>query len=212
VIDLLLNYLGSTNGLAAGLAGAINGLFTGPNSFKSQVDACATGAAKIFADALFNLGGKLQTSLGTLLGGLTLPGGGSALAPLGTLLKKLVDIGINVQPNGPAGTFTSQLKATPNQATPVVPGQTIVRAIELNLVGDPLATVALANAAAGPSNPATPTTAPPVPTDTNVPTGVPAGLGRPDNGGPVLPVVLLSIGVVLAAGGAAAWKLRARHG
>ena len=212
VIDLLLDYISSPGGLADGLGSLINGLFTGPNSLKAQVDACATGAVKTLADALFGLGSTLQTALGNLLGGLTLPGGGSALAPLGSVLKKLVDIGINVQPNGPAGTFTSQLKATPNQATPIVPGQTIVRAIELNLVGDPLATIALANAAAGPSNPATPPTVTPVPTDTNVPTGVPAGFGRPDNGGPVLPLVLLSVGIGLAVSGAAAWKLRARHG
>jgi hypothetical protein len=122
-------------------------------------------------------------------------------------LKKLVDIGINVQPNGPAGTFTSQLKATPSQTTPVVPDQTIVRAIEINLVGDPLATVALANAAAGPSAPAV---APPVtttPPGTAIPTGVPAGFQKP-SGTPELPLVLLTVGIVLAAGGAVAWKLR----
>ncbi|HJQ42514.1 MAG TPA: choice-of-anchor G family protein [Jatrophihabitantaceae bacterium] len=210
LIDLLLDYISSPGGLADGLGNLINGLFTGPNSLKSQVDACATGATKTLADALFGLGSQLQTTLGTLLGGLQLPGGGSALAPLGTVLKKLVDIGVNVQPNGPAGTFTSQLRATPNQATPVVPGQTIVRAIEVNLVGDPLATLALANAAAGPSNPASvaPSSGPP---NTNVPTGVPAGFGKPNDGTPALPLVLLSVGVMLAAGGAAAWKLRGRH-
>jgi hypothetical protein len=207
VIDLLLNYLSDPNGLATGLENVINGLFT---DLKAQFDQCAPSALKGAVDALFTAGQTLETNLNKLLGGLKLPGGGSALAPLGTVLKKLVDIGINVQPNGPAGSFTSALKATPSQITPVVPGQTIVRAIELDLVGDPLAAVALGNAAAGPSNPAEVAPSTPPATGTAIPTGVPAGFDKPTHGSD-LPLVLLAVGLVMAGGGVFAWRLRAKH-
>jgi hypothetical protein len=208
VIDLLLNYISDPNGLATGLANVINGLFSG---LKTQFDQCATGAAKTAIDALFNVGTTLESGLSKLLGGLKLPGGGSALAPIGTVLKKLVDIGINVQPNGPAGTFTSALKATPAQNTPVVPGQTVVRAIELDLVGDPLAAIALANAAAGPSAPAvTPPSSAPPSTNTQLPTGVPAGFGKPSSGSDV-PLLLLVVGLLVGSGGVFAWRMRGRH-
>ncbi|HEV7193300.1 MAG TPA: choice-of-anchor G family protein [Jatrophihabitantaceae bacterium] len=214
LIDLLINYLSSPSGLAAGLSNLINGLFTGPNGLKAQLDACAPAGVKGGIDTLFNALGQLQSPLSKLLGGLKLPGGGSALAPLGTVLKKLVDIGINVQPNGAAGTFKSALAATPDQATPVVPGQTIVRAIEVDLVGDPLAVVALANAAAGPSSGTIvtppPTTAIPCATATTCapPTKVPAGQGSPSN---PTPLILLLAGLFLASGGAVAFKLRGRY-
>ncbi|MDT4938237.1 MAG: hypothetical protein QOG80_1908 [Pseudonocardiales bacterium] len=207
LIDLLLSYLSDPNGLADGLSTAITGLFA---DLKTQIDACAPSGLKAGADTLFTTLQTVLNGVGGLLGGLQLPGGGSALAPLGTLLKQLIDIGVNVQPNGPAGTFTSKLKATPSQITPVVAGQTIVRALELNLVGDPLATVALANAAAGPSNPATVTTTTVSPPGTAIPTGIPAGYAKP-NGSPALPLVLLLMGLFLAGGGAFAWRLRGRH-
>jgi hypothetical protein len=203
LIDVLLDYLTSPDGLADGLINVINGLFS---DLKSQLDACAPNNTISNAiDLLFNVTGALHTALDKILG--PLGDTTSPLAPIGTLLKKLVDIGINVQPNGPAGTFTSQLRATPSQTTPVVPGQTIVRAIEINLVGDPLATVALANAAAGPSAAAVVPPATSLP-GTAIPTGVPAGFQKP-SGTPELPLVLLTVGIVLAAGGAVAWKLRA---
>jgi hypothetical protein len=212
VIDLLLNYISDPNGLAAGLGDVIKGLFTGQGSLQAQIDACAPPQFKAGIDALFQLGSTLQNGLASLLGGLKLPGGGNALTPLGTVLKKLVDIGINVQPNGPAGTFTSALKATPNQATPVVPGQTIVRAIEIDLVGDPLASVALANAAAGPSAPAVAPPSSSGPPNTQIPTGVPAGFAKPV-GGSDLPLALLIVGLMVGAGGSVfAWRMRGRHG
>jgi hypothetical protein len=209
LIDLLLNYLGSPSGLAAGLTAAINGLF---GSLETQFLACAPAQFATAIKALFGLTSDLQKVLNTVLGALGKNvGGQSPLAPVATLLKKLVDIGINVQPNGPAGTFTSKLKATPDQATPVVAGQTIVRAIEVNLVGDPLATLALANAAAGPSagTPPTTSTTPPA-TNTSIPTGVPAGFSKPAKS-PELPLVLLVAGLLLASGGAVAYKTRGRH-
>lgn len=213
LIDLLLNYLTSPTGLAAGLANAINGLVGG---LKTSLSSCTPGALHPLINLLFNANASLQkaiTALLTKLGGSV--GGASPLAPLGTVLKKLVDIGINVQPNGKPGTFTSALEATPNQATAVVPGQTIVRAIEINLVGDPLATLALANAAAGPSNPQVVTPPPPSesvtpPLNTNLPTAVAAGEGR-SGGSASSSLILLAAGLVLAGGGVAFYRLRGRH-
>ena len=107
----------------------------------------------------------------------------------------------NVQPNGSSGTFASALKATPDQATPVIAGQTIVRALEINLRWRRRVPAwPLANAAAGPSSrpappPAQPTTTPPsgaVKHDHRLPTGIPAGQGPIGGGGsPHLPLVLL---------------------
>ena len=128
-----------------------------------------------------------------------------------TLLEKLVDIGVNVQPNGAKGTYTDPLKATPAQDTAVVPGQTVVRAIELNLLGNAV-NVALGNAAAGPSNPAAVVTSPPAssPPASNIPTGVPAGFGT-KGGTPALPLILLIVGLLVAGGGVTAQRLRFRR-
>lgn len=216
LIDLLINYLSSPSGLSAALNNVLTGLFTGPNGLKAQVDACAPAGVKGGLDTLIAAVTKLTGGLGKVLSKLQLPNGTSALKPLGDVLKKLVDIGINVQPNGASGTFTSALAATPDQATPVVAGQTIVRAIEVDLVGDPLAAVALANAAAGPSSGA-PVTSPPPSTSAvpcanakscAPPTGVPAGQGSPSS---PAPLILLLAGLFLASGGAVAFKLRGRY-
>jgi hypothetical protein len=215
LIDLLLSFIADPNGLAKAVGSAINGLFA---DLKTNLLACTPANAHVGINLLFTLGTPLQNTLTKVLAGLKFKvGGKSLLAPLGTLLKKLVDIGINVQPNGPSGTFTSALAATPNQATPVVAGQTIVRAIELDLVGDPLAAVALANAAAGPSSAGPVTTSPtPPPPATCVsgtkacapPTGVNAGQASPSS---PMPLILLLAGLFLASGGAVAFKLRGRH-
>jgi len=50
-----------------------------------------------------------------------------------------------------------------------------------------------------------PTTVPP----TNVPTGVPAGAGT-HNGSPLLPIVLLALGIMFAAGGVMSYQMRGR--
>ena len=75
-------------------------------------------------------------------------------------LAKVVAIGVNVE-SGPGKAadntkykFNSALAATPDQATPVVTDQTLVRAIEIDLLGGQVAGLALGNAAAGPSTPA----------------------------------------------------------
>jgi hypothetical protein len=93
---------------------------------------------------------------------------------------------------------------------PPVPYEHTVRAIEVQLLGSDGVTLALANSAAGPSNPAVapptstpPTTAPP----TSVPTGVPAGAGTHASS-PVLPIVLLALGLMFAAGGVVSYRMR----
>jgi hypothetical protein len=142
--------------------------------------------------------------------------------PLAKLLKSVVDIGINVQPNGKAGDFKSGLAATPKQGTAVIAGQTIVRAIEVDLLSgtssSPAVALALGNAAAGPSTapeaapsssaPSTPVPASSVPA-TNIPTGVPAGMAS-HGGSPALPLALAGLALMFAAGGAAAFKMRGR--
>jgi hypothetical protein len=119
-----------------------------------------------------------------------------------------------VQPNGKPGTYRSPLRATPDQATPAVAGQTVVRALEIDLGGGQVS-LALANAAAGPSSaPAAPPAPRPTPAVVKhnhiVPTGVPAGQGPIGGNGPDRPLVLLVIGLALALAGGAVYRLRPR--
>jgi hypothetical protein len=207
LINYLIDYISNPSSLAAGLVSTINSTVTGlTNGLKS----CLAGLPLLTTlTTLISGVTSVLKPVTTLVGALKLNG---ALAPITNAVKGLVDIGINVQPNGAAGTFTSKLKATPDQATPVVAGQTIVRAIEINLLGNKLATVALANAAAGPSTGTPATTPPPTTTNTNIPTGVPAGQASPGGGSSQLPLILLLAGLLLSSGGAvAALKLRGRH-
>lgn len=159
--------------------------------------------------------------------------------------------GIQREQSDPDLRFTTKLRKTPNQATPVVQNQTLIRALEINVLdtssaagnfsadklaapalpgvpgppglptpgaGQTLVTVALANAAVGPSSvpaaprtSATPTTPAPsanVPT-TAIPTGVPAGTAG-HGGSPVLPLVLLLLGLTLAGGGVVSYRMRGK--
>jgi hypothetical protein len=231
VLAYLLNYLTSAKGLATGAQDALHGIF---DPLQAQFTTCLAAFTKKFPGALSN---ALQSVLDALTAGqqqiedainkgvdqLASAGGANPLAPLADGLKQALDIGVNVQPNGKAGTFASALKATPDQATPVIAGQTIVRAVEINFIpaagGSPAATLALGNAAAGPSTPGKPA-APPVtqphhpagPPATRIPTGVPAGEGT-HGGSPSLPLVLLALGAAMAGVGAIAWRVRpGRHG
>jgi hypothetical protein len=71
-------------------------------------------------------------------------------------------------------------------------------------------TLALANSSAGPSHGPVVCCAPPPTTSvppTNIPTGVPAGAGT-HGGSPTLPIVLLALGLMFAAGGVAAYRFR----
>jgi hypothetical protein len=214
LIKLLVNFITDPNGLAAGLTGLINGL-TQPLEDTFNSCKAALQAIPLLGPILVTLVGTLtsgQTTLENTISGIVgkLAGaaGANPLAPVADILTKLVDIGVNVQPNGPAGTYTDQLKATPAQDTPVVAGQTVVRAIEVNVLGNAV-NLALANAAAGPSNPTVtpPTSTPPT---SAPPTGVPAGNG-PTGGTPTLPLVLLLLGLMTAGGGVLAQRLQVRR-
>lgn len=227
LLKSVLNYLSSTNGLAKGLQNALNDVF-GP--LKSNFETCVADFASKFPPPLNALPKSVMTAINDgqtqveaaisdtidKLAGTT--GSTDALAPLTDGLKKAIDIGANVQPHEPSGSFHSALRATPDQATPVVPGQTVVRALEINLLpaagSSPAATIALANAAAGPSSavdaghavaPTRP--APNVVSNSVIPTAVPAGQGT-RGGSSTLPLTLLSLGVVMAGAGAVAWRLR----
>ena len=208
VLKYLLDYIGSPTGLAQAISSTVKSLFDPnvKNSIAYDFVQCAPTAVQSSVKKLFSLTGTLSLALNKVLGGLKGTGSTSALDPIATALKGLIDIGMNVQPTGAAGTFTSQLGALPKQGMtpPPVPYAHVVRAIEVDVLGNTL-DLALANAAAGPSNPATPTTpsTPSTPTtpNTNIPTGVPAGYAAgPSNN---LPLILLIAGVFLAAGGAA---------
>ncbi len=147
-----------------------------------------------------------------------LGGGPNPFQPLVDGLKQALQIGVNVQPHGPRGSYSSPLRATPDQATGVVAGQTIVRAVEIDLGGGSGADLALANAAAGPSSATDATSAPPAPPTHSaavkhnhvLPTGIPAGQG-PTGGGPRLPLELLAVGLALAAAGGLVLRLRPRR-
>jgi hypothetical protein len=161
---------------------------------------------------------QLQDAINGVIAKIGSAGGKHPFAPLVNGLKQALQIGVNVQPNGARGTYSSPLNATPDQATPVVAGQTIVRAIEIDLGGGQGASLALANAAAGPSSapapPPAPVTSAAVKHNHVVPTGIPAGQGPIGGGSPQLPTMLLLIGLVLAAAGGASglvWKLRPRR-
>jgi hypothetical protein len=219
LIDFLVKNLGPilSQGLSTVVTSLVEPLQT---AFQGCLNALGAvgGAVTTVLTTLTSGADKLTTALSGVATTLS-KAGATGLAALGTTLKQVIDIGLNVQ-SGPGiqtpdskYPFTTQLAATPKQGTPVVSGQTLVRAIEIHLIGDPVATIALANAAAGPSSaaPATRTSAPTTTANpTAIPTGVPAGLGT-HGGSPVAPIVLLIVGLMMAAGGAVAFKVRGNH-
>ncbi len=226
--DLLGYVLGNLGRiLSHGLADVINGII---DPIKDQGAQCVTditgipNVGAILGALLTNLtDGQTQlTDALTAIADSLSAAGKPGLKQLTDALGGVAKIGVNVE-SGPGKAadnteypYTSALNATPNQNTPVVANQTLVRAIEIDVLAaagaDPVASLALGNAAAGPSTPgSTPTT--PVPTTTtptnptDVPTGVPAGQGVP-NDSPTLPILLLILGVLMAGGAAATWRLR----
>jgi hypothetical protein len=208
LVAWLLDHL--TSILTTGLTGLINGL-TDP--LITQLNNCVP-ALSALTNLVSQLLGALTTTINGLKGTLDDVLGPilDALQPLTGALGGLLDIGVNVQPQVATGDFTSNLDTNPKQGMtpPPVPYQHTVRAIEVQVLGDGL-TVALANSSAGPSHgpivccapPPTETTAPP----TNIPTGVPAGEGT-HGGSPLLPIVLLALGVMFAAGGLVSYRMR----
>lgn len=224
LLAYVLNNLGDI--LSTGLENVINGI-TGPlQDFGTKcLKAVPGGIGKLLVKTLLPSLKKGQRQFESAINAIALQlanAGAPGLKALTDNLAKVVAIGVNVE-SGPGKAadnskylFTSALKATPDQATPVVQNQTLVRALELDVLGGKVAALALGNAAAGPSSPAVAppsSSAPPSATTsvpgTLIPTGVPAGLANTGNGTPTLPIVLLVLGLLMAAGGAATWRLRA---
>lgn len=226
LIAYLLGNLGKI--LSHGLEALINGIIDPLQKFGSKCLDAITGGSAI-GQALGDLLGQLKSgqkqfedAINKIADELS-SAGAVGLKQLTDALAKVVAIGVNVE-HGPGKAadnatykFTSKLDPTPDQATPVVANQTLVRAIEIDLLGGQAAVLALGNAAAGPSTPAVappsssnpPTSTPPV---TAIPTGVPAGQANTDTGMPTLPLVLLLLGLLMAAGGAFTWRFRGgRH-
>ena len=220
LIAFLLGNLGRI--LSHGLENLINGIINPLQDFGSKCLDAITGGSAIgvalgtlldnlkagqqqFEDAINKIADQLSSA------------GAPGLKALTDALGKVAAIGVNVE-SGPGKAadnkvypFTSKLDATPDQATPVVANQTLVRAIEIDVL-QKAAVLALGNAAAGPSTPAAaPPSSTPSPTTTvpgtAIPTGVPAGQAE-TGGTPTLPIVLLLLGLMMAAGGAATWRLR----
>jgi hypothetical protein len=207
LVSWLLDHL--TDILTTGLTNLINGLV---NPLTTTLNNCVP-ALNALTNAVSNLVGALTTAITNLKGTLDGVLGPilDALNPLTGALGNLLDIGVNVQPQVSSGDFTSNLDTNPKQGMvpPPVPYQHTVRAIEIQVLGDGL-TVALANSSAGPSHGPVVCCAPP-PTSsvppTNIPTGVPAGEGT-HGGSPLLPIVLLALGVMFAAGGFVSYRMR----
>jgi hypothetical protein len=243
LVAYLLDYLASPSGLAAGVRALVTGL-AGP--LQARFSGCLSVVHGLpLLDSLLNTLTSQQSALVSTVNGIVKPlQSANPLKPLATALKGIIDIGVNVESgpgiqavqSNPDLLFTSKLKATANQATAVVENQTLVRALEINVLagagsldvpaaGKGVLTVALANAAAGPSAASSvpPTTsasggstgglgveASGTSLPTSLPTGVPAGFAKP-TGSPELPLVLLVVGLLMASGGAVAWKLRGKH-
>ncbi|TAM90995.1 MAG: choice-of-anchor G family protein [Jatrophihabitans sp.] len=228
LLDYLLTWITSPAGLNQALQDAVNGLLA---PLQQKFSACLTGLQNDpviggVAGLLNTLTGDLttgQTQVGTtisdLVTAIAAAGGANPLAPIATALKQLVDLGVNVQPTaGPPARnpFTSKLNSLPkyNMTPPAVPYANVVRAVEIHLIGDPAAVIGLANSAAGPSSPAAPPSSSVAAAETAaanaVPNAVPAG--QAVHGNPVAPIVLLIVGLALAAAGGVAWRLHGRHG
>jgi hypothetical protein len=215
LLGYVLNYLSSSKGFATGLQSVLSDTFT---TQKANFLTCAdkldpTGLFPKFVTALNAGQTELQSTLDGAIAQLAGAAGANPFQPLVDGLKQALQIGVNVQPNGPRGSYSSPLAATPDQATPVVRGQTIVRALEIDLGGGSGVNLALANAAAGPSTetsaapPPPPSTIPAVVHNHRLPTGIPAGQA-PTGGGPQLPLELLAVGIALAAAGGLAYRFR----
>jgi hypothetical protein len=211
----LLNYLTSVNGLTKGVESVINGitstLSTDFKDCKAALDAIPALGPLLtqLVSALQSGQTTLESTINSVVSALGGGSGPSPLAPIGTLLSKLIDIGVNVQPQVSSGDFTTNLGTLPKQgmSPPPVPYQHTVRAIEVQLLGSKGVTLALANSAAGPSHPTAVCCATSSVPPSSIPTGVPAG-EAPHGGSPLLPAVLLALGLMFAAGGVVSYRMR----
>lgn len=224
LLAYVLNNLGRI--LSKGLAHVVNGLI---NPVKDLGTSCT--------DALSNLPGigalikalikgletgqtKLEAQMQQIadqLSSATAPG----LKQLTDNLAKAIALGVNVQQGAfplsseqsPTYRFSSALAPTPDQATSVVTGQGVVRALEIDIAGSQGASLALGNAAAGPSSSPAPATSQP-PTNpapsTQIPTGVPAGAAADNGGSSPLPLIVLLVVLTVGGGGAVAFRSRGR--
>jgi hypothetical protein len=225
LVNKIITYLTSADGLANAIGTLVNGLLA---PIEAAIDNCVPAGLPapvqtIVTGLITPVVSLLQSTIGGVLGALGGNDVSSLLSPLTDLLSSVVQIGVNVQPLVNSGDFNSKLDNLPKQGMtpPAVPYSTVVRAIEVNLLpsggNDGLLTLALANAAAGPSTAPTvvPTTSAPAPPSTSVPpttvpTGVPAGMGTHGGGTPVLTWILLMLGLTFAGGGVAAYRMRGR--
>jgi len=203
LLDHLTDIL--TTGLTSLLNGLTDPLITTLNNCVPALDALTNAVSQLLGSLTTSING-LKDTLDGVLGPIL-----DALDPLTGALGSLLDIGVNVQPQVSSGDFTTNLDTNPKQGMtpPPVPYQHTVRAIEIQALGDGL-TVALANSAAGPSHAPVVCCSPPPTTSvppTNIPTGVPAGEGT-HGGGPLLPIVLLALGMLFAAGGFVSYRWR----
>jgi hypothetical protein len=177
---------------------------------KTLIQALESGQPKL-EQALQNIADQLSSA------------GAPGLQALTSQLSQAVAIGVNVQQGAfplrgePAARYAyrTPLAATPDQATGVVAGSGVERALEIDIAGSQGASLALGNASAGPSYfpPAAPPTsqAPVKPVaSTAIPTGVPAGEAADSSGSSPLPLVLLIVALGLGGGAAVAYRRRGR--
>ncbi len=241
LLALVLNELPTV--LSKGLESVVNGIVNPIQAIGSKCLGTSGALATLVAGLPSPAAGALATALSALTGTSgesaietavnsiadMLGTGSSGLSALTDQLANVADIGVNVQQGAyplsseskPKYKYTSGLEATPDQATPEVDNQAIVRALEIDLLNTgavsgsgktPAASLALANGAVSTdvvtaaSNSASPEN-----TATALPTGVPAGQAL--HGGPSTPSVLLAVlatlALLLAGGGTLAYRRRA---
>ncbi len=143
LVDFLVENLPTI--LSQGLKSTITGI---TDNLSDQFTACATALTgnTALSGVLTTLTGILTSGQKQLLAALTpvtdqlTSASAAPLTQLASGLKQVIDIGLNVQ-SGPGiqkqettYPFTSGLKATPDQATAVVDKQTLVRAIEIDVL------------------------------------------------------------------------------
>ena len=187
---------------------------------------------KILTDNLLDIVANAQSESGgtltvTALQLKLLPGGGTAPLPTLPAFKSFSAIK-HVKPNSVKVAKQVRAKSLANKKTGDAKtsgksGNTVhavrlvsfTRPLAKAAAGDPLVQINLAQATVGPNSPAAVTSSPATPAPstsapaTNVPTGVPAGQGS-TGGAPSLPVILLALAAMAAAGTVISLRARGR--